>query len=194
MTTPTRIRSLMALAMMLCLSLFTPSLAETSHARVPRFEATGSLGEVRLPDEDQPLTIVLFWATWCPYCKQLMPHLQSVLDQYPDAGIRVLALSIKDDGQPADYLQERGFDFNLIRDADAIAQSYRVHAVPAMLLVDHQGQVLFNLATLQASERQRAAEQTDSHWQKAARLAPWWAAELRRVIQRWVDAQPQTPN
>src|SRR3546814_9228256 len=27
-------------------------------------------------------TVVLFWATWCPYCKALMPHLQSMLDEY----------------------------------------------------------------------------------------------------------------
>jgi hypothetical protein len=33
---------------------------------------------------------VLFWATWCPYCKALMPHVQSNLDEYGKQ-VRVVA-------------------------------------------------------------------------------------------------------
>ena len=27
-------------------------------------------------------TILFFWASWCPYCKALMPHLQSIELEY----------------------------------------------------------------------------------------------------------------
>ena len=56
--------------------------------------------EFRYPDDLAGPTIILFWATWCPYCKALMPHLQSILDEYPGQ-LQVLALSIRDDGDPA---------------------------------------------------------------------------------------------
>ncbi len=181
----TRRRSTVTLTLLLCMTLGFPAIGLSSERTAAAFSATGSLGDVAIPDAEQPLTLVLFWATWCPYCKQLMPHLQSILDQYPDAGIRVLALSIKDDGDPAEYLQERGFEFNLISEADDIAKSYMMVGVPGVILIDDRGKVLFDLRTLQASERRAAADQTDSHWKKAARLAPWWAAELRQVI----DAQ-----
>ena len=41
--------------------------------------ATADGGSVRLSQEvkEQPV-ILFFWATWCPYCKALMPHLQSI--------------------------------------------------------------------------------------------------------------------
>ncbi len=49
----------------------------------PGFEITGSGGDVfRYPESLEGPTIILFWATWCPYCKALMPHLQSIVDEF----------------------------------------------------------------------------------------------------------------
>ena len=57
----------------------------------------------------QPV-IVLFWATWCPYCKALMPHIQSVRFEYGDA-IRVLAIHFRDDkGDPVGFIEAAGYD------------------------------------------------------------------------------------
>jgi thiol-disulfide isomerase/thioredoxin len=40
--------------------------------------------------------VLLFWATWCPYCKALMPHLQSIDLEYGDR-IEILAIHFRDD-------------------------------------------------------------------------------------------------
>jgi len=70
---------------------------------------------------EQPV-IVLFWATWCPYCKALMPHIQSIRLEYGDE-IRVLAIHFRDDkGDPVAYIENAGYDFTLLPDGDEVAK------------------------------------------------------------------------
>ncbi|MCG8433318.1 MAG: TlpA family protein disulfide reductase, partial [Gammaproteobacteria bacterium] len=45
-------------------------------------------------------SIVLFWATWCPYCKALMPHLQRVYDDFRAAGLNYYGVNVWEDGDP----------------------------------------------------------------------------------------------
>ena len=64
--------------------------------------------------------LLLFWATWCPYCEALMPYLQDVYDVAGPARLDVYAIDIKDDGHPAATLRARHLTFTLVRDGDAI--------------------------------------------------------------------------
>ena len=113
---------------------FQPKLHTTRH------KSTGSRREFEIAEPDGTIfnipeslekpTIILFWATWCPYCKALMPHLQSIIDEYPGQ-VQVLALNFKDDDDPAAYLEQRGYDFRLILHSEEVAQSWGVKGTRA---------------------------------------------------------------
>jgi len=139
--------------------------------------------EFRYPADLTGPTIVLFWATWCPYCKALMPHLQSILDEYPGR-VRVLALSIRDDGDPAAVLAEYGFDFTPLIAADAVAESWGVKGTPGLFLADAGGRVVFDRLRIQARAEPESpqTEAAMKHYQKAARNAPYWASRLRVAL------------
>ena len=78
---------------------------------------------------EQPV-IVLFWATWCPYCKALMPHIQSIRLEYGDE-IRVLAVHFHDDkGDPVAFIETAGYDFTLLPDGDEVARLNEVWGRP----------------------------------------------------------------
>lgn len=151
---------------------------------LPRADGT----EFRYPDDVEGPTIILFWATWCPYCKALMPHLQSILDEYPGE-LQVLALSIRDDGDPAATLAEYGFDFTHFSTADAVAEAWGVKGTPGLFLADADGRVVFDRMRLppaaeRASAQPGAAQSAAAmkHYQRAARNAPYWAARLRVAL------------
>ena len=62
---------------------------------------------------EQPV-VLLFWATWCPYCKALMPHLQSIRLEHGD-DVKILALHFNDDkGDPVAFIRDKGYDFTLL--------------------------------------------------------------------------------
>ena len=87
--------------------------------------------------------ILLFWATWCPYCEALMPYVQHVQDAAGKSRLDVYAIDIKEDGDPIKTLRERKLGFTLILDGDAIADQYAVKGTPGLFLVDAHGKVIY---------------------------------------------------
>lgn len=166
-------------ALTLILLLLIPPVAAVAKP-APSFSMVSAAGEtVTLPREHEGVDIYLFWATWCPYCKRLLPHIQSIEDEYGD-DVKVFAINFRDDGDPQGYIEERGFEFVLLPEGDSAAKQYGMHGTPGLVLVDGEGQIRFNLYDLQHP----AEEALDGleHGQRAERLAPWWAARIRREI------------
>lgn len=137
--------------------------------------------EVHLPRKGDHLgaDIYLFWATWCPYCKALMPHLQSLIDEH-DEQVRVYAINIKEDGDPMAYLREQGYNFILLPEADEAATAYGVKTTPGVFVINRNGEIYFDLNDLITTDS--AAFKALNNRQKAARRAPWWAAEIRQAV------------
>lgn len=101
--------------------------------------------------------VLLFWATWCPYCKALMPYLQHVYDAAGKDKLDVYAIDFKDDGDPQAELRERKQTFTLIRDGDAIAAAYGVTGTPGLFLVDATGNIVYQRSGGDAPENVEAA-------------------------------------
>jgi len=109
-----------------------------------------------------------------------MPHLQSALYQYAeDLNIQIFALSINEDGDPEKYIQENGYDFTLFVDADQVAKLYKVQGTPSVIIVDEQGQIRFDLRSVQTKHLKQIGSK---HWQKAIKAAPYWGSELRKAL------------
>lgn len=132
-------------------------------------------------------TVVLFWASWCPYCKALMPHLQSVLDEFGSDRVEVVAVDLWEEGPDdwrADFVSA-GYDFRVLLAGDEVAKSWGVKGTPGLFVVDAQGVVVFDryARSFEPSRRDPALlEGTLGNAQKAARQAPLWAAELRKAL------------
>jgi len=165
------------------LSVALALLAPLANAELPKaaeFTLADAAGHtVNLPRQHEGVDVYLFWASWCPYCKALMPHLQSMRIEYGDA-VTIYALNIRDDEDPRVFMQEAGYDFTLLPNADPVMGLYGVKSIPALFLVDGQGFIHFNLYETIFDNSQEPA--SISHGKKAARRAPYWSAEVRRKI------------
>ncbi|WP_347260182.1 TlpA disulfide reductase family protein [Rudaea sp.] len=113
--------------------------------------------------------ILLFWATWCPYCEALMPYVQRVLDAAGKDRLDVYAIDIKEDGDPVKTLRERKLGFTLIVDGDAIADQYAVRGTPGLFLVDTHGKVVYRRSGGDAPEKVEAALREKLHLAVPAR-------------------------
>jgi len=173
----------------LALALTVAGSATVADNAKPRLAApftleTAAGSTVTLPEEQQGIGLYLFWATWCPYCKALMPHLQSIEDEFGDQ-VTVYALNFRDRNDPREYIAKRGFDFVLLPEADDTADEWGAHATPALFIVDSEGRVRFDLYQV-LTEDPPGYEQLD-HSQRAERRAPFWAARIRQALDGLIE-------
>lgn len=125
-------------------------------------------------------TIMFFWATWCPYCKALMPHLQSIRLEYGEQ-VKILAINIKEDADPFEFMTNAGYDFVLLPEGEAVADLYDVRGTPGVFVVDAKQNIRFDLSKLPRIEPPDNGQKA-GHSRRAAFRAPYWAAEIRKSL------------
>jgi thiol-disulfide isomerase/thioredoxin len=135
-----------------------------------------------LPEAREGVDIYYFWATWCPFCRQIKPYMQALIDDHGDS-VRVFAINFREyeDRDPAAYLSAGGWDFTLLLNGEQIADEYGAWVLPGIYIVDGQGQIRWSLydnpmPNPDGYERLSSAEQ-------ATIRAPWWGARLREAVE-----------
>ncbi|MCL5036319.1 MAG: TlpA family protein disulfide reductase [Chloroflexi bacterium] len=88
-----------------------------------------------------------FGATWCPFCRKLMAHLQELEDQYKNKGLVILSINSGESKQRvARFMKENGYNFTvLLNDSDKLIMNYRAVAIPTLILVDKKGRMRLGL-------------------------------------------------
>ena len=139
--------------------------------KAPAFSAYEFSGEaVSFPDNTSNKTsVVVFWATWCGYCKAFMPYLAQIESDYRDQGVQVVTINAKEDGSgdPAAYIGNLGFPMIAIKSGNAIARAYDVEFIPGLLIVDADGMVAYRRPWTDLPAGQEVAELWDGQVREA---------------------------
>ncbi len=97
---------------------------------------------VTLSDFQGRPTLLVFWATWCPYCKKLLPGIAELNDKYESQGLKVLAVNIYEDWKPDVYWRNHEYTFDTVLEGDAIAAHYGVKGTPSLIFIAPSGEVI----------------------------------------------------
>ena len=88
------------------------------------------------------LTLVNFWATWCEPCKDEMPFLQKLSEQYPENRLRIVGINVdpKENPSIAGFLEENGIRYQVILGGEKQGRLWGgIGILPTSFLVDSQG-------------------------------------------------------
>ncbi len=88
--------------------------------------------------------LLVFWASWCGPCKQEIPYVKAVFEQYSDKGLTVLGIPVRD-GQAASIAQMKksGIHYPQFSDpSQEIADKYDVKSIPCIILFRPDGTIL----------------------------------------------------
>jgi thiol-disulfide isomerase/thioredoxin len=119
--------------------------------------------------DDKPAVLV-FWATWCPYCKAFMPYAGQIQAEYADRGVQIITFNAKErgEGDPRAYIDSLQFPLVAIADADSIADNYDVKFIPGLMVVNGQGRITYRRGWTDLPAGKKVAE--------------FWANEVRMAL------------
>ncbi len=82
-----------------------------------------------------------FWATWCVPCREEMPAMQELYEQYRDKGLVILAVNMEEDGPTVQrWIDSGGYSFTFVLDSDGQqVKRYNVKAAPTSYFVGRDG-------------------------------------------------------
>ena len=104
--------------------------------------------------EPGKVTVINFWATWCPPCREEMPELNKFTSQYRDT-VAFYAVNIQEPGETVSgFLRQHNYTMPVFLDSDgAVAKLFRVRAIPTTIVADKTGLIKYRTAgAITASE------------------------------------------
>jgi thiol-disulfide isomerase/thioredoxin len=115
-------------------------------------------------------TVLIFWATWCPYCSAFMPYLGEIQRDYGGDKINILAIDVFEDGviDAAAYVEALGFPVIAVANGESIAEIYSVYGTPGLMILDGQGNLVWRRVS------------TDLPAGKT--IAEFWAGQVREQL------------
>jgi peroxiredoxin len=113
---------------------------------VPDFTLNDLNGDpVTLSDILKARNLIVFWASWCPHCNEMLPMIKSWAAQKKAADLEIIAISL--DGSKSKWKEavyNTGFEmfYNLsdLKEWDGkVAEDYNVYATPTFFITDQNG-------------------------------------------------------
>lgn len=104
-------------------------------------------GALILSEIPSKYTLVLFWASWCPHCSEILPQLKVLYEKYARSDLEILAISL-DDNKEAWQQAVSANGYTWINHSElkgwdcSIAYDYGIRATPTLILVDRSRTVV----------------------------------------------------
>jgi peroxiredoxin len=117
-------------------------------AIVPKIVLPDSTGkDVDLQRIGGEKTLIIFYASWCPHCQEILPKINEIYAKQKEGGMKILAVSI--DTNRTDWLgfvQKHNLNWINVSDLKGwygkAAQDYYLYATPSMFLVNGKREII----------------------------------------------------
>jgi peroxiredoxin len=119
------------------------SAAPQPGAPAPDFALTDQNGDrFALADFQGRPVFLNFWADWCTFCKEEMPDMQRIADQF-GGELVVIGVNSGDSVETGERFVERaGVQYRRLYDLDlTVTEGYRVQAMPTSYFIDAEGRI-----------------------------------------------------
>jgi len=86
------------------------------------------------------IVVVEFWATWCPPCRQSIPHLIELNKEYGPKGVVFIGMTDEDKSKIEPFAKQMGMNY-VVAGGSQTAGQYGVSGIPTAFVIDTAGNV-----------------------------------------------------
>ena len=126
-------------------------LISAVHAQdnVPDFTLTDIDGQmVRLSERlEQGPVLLDFWATWCKPCKQELPYINRIREQFAERGLQVFAVSTdnaRNQSKVKPFIRTKQYTFEVLLDPNQeVRRLFGGVSIPFTVLIAESGEIVY---------------------------------------------------
>jgi peroxiredoxin len=108
--------------------------------QVPDLTLTSLEGETLRLSELQGRRLVLdFWATWCPPCRQEIPHFIQLAEENPREDLLIIGISSEDADTLKDFVSKQNVNYPIVSTNGLPEPFDRIEAIPTTFFIDRRG-------------------------------------------------------
>jgi len=108
---------------------------------LPRIDGT----IFRLSETKNNVTILNFWATWCPHCQTEIADFIKITKDYREKGVEIVAVAFeRNPDDLKDFVAKKSINYTVLAGTREILGKYKdVVGIPATYIIDKNGDIAF---------------------------------------------------
>jgi thiol-disulfide isomerase/thioredoxin len=88
--------------------------------------------------------VVEFWATWCPPCRDQIPHIKTLAKKYADRNVVFIGLSADQSiGDVRVFVEKKKINYHIGMD-NGLSDRLGVSGIPMAFIISHEGKILWS--------------------------------------------------
>ncbi|OGL40927.1 MAG: hypothetical protein A3C43_09745 [Candidatus Schekmanbacteria bacterium RIFCSPHIGHO2_02_FULL_38_11] len=100
---------------------------------------------VSLRDFKGKVLILDFWATWCPPCREEIPHFKDLYAQYKRKGLEIVGIAVDQGGTKAvkPFVEINRISYTILIGSEEVTNSYGgIIGIPTTFVIDRKGNIV----------------------------------------------------
>lgn len=124
----------------------TTAGTKTGFKPAPEFSLKDASGtEKKLSDFRGSVVIIDFWATWCPPCREEIPHFVELYNQYKAQGLEIIGVSMDQSPERVipGFIEKNKINYTILFGEEKVYDLYGgINAIPTTFIVDKEGNLV----------------------------------------------------
>lgn len=139
------VRLALAAAVASVLALPVPSHAVIQKGQTaPPIKVVSTSGQpITLNNYKGYVLVIDFFATWCPPCREAIPHLMTLNRKYAKQGLQILGLSLDEGDEQGvrDFIASKRINYPIALASQDIQADYGLRSLPTVYVISKKGVV-----------------------------------------------------
>ncbi|WP_378954553.1 TlpA family protein disulfide reductase [Pelosinus sp. sgz500959] len=121
-----------------------PDTGSTVGKMMPQFTLNAVNGSSITVMPSDKVTIINFWATWCPPCRAEMPELNAFQLQYSDT-VAFYGINLREEANFVnDFMYKKGYSMLVLLDSNGeVGNLFQIKFIPTTIVIDRNGIIIF---------------------------------------------------